>query len=131
MSYCIPLRDLSATFVTIVENGFHIEESRELTPTVQGLWFVCPCCYAKNNYSDIGVHHILCWFRDRGVPAIMTPGPGRWTPSGTGIDDITFVIGSPPMLYSVQADCHFYIKNGQAVENEADALPLDSPTLPQ
>jgi hypothetical protein len=118
MGYKIPLRDLEATFVTVADNGWHLEESRELLPTHQGLWFTCPCHYAQNGMSDIGVHKILCWFRNRGVPDSLSPSPGRWTPVGTGIDDLTFDYGVPPVAKSVAADCHFFIKNGMASEDD-------------
>lgn len=95
-----------------------MEALRELTPAMQGLFFTCPCHYALNGMSDIGVHKILCWFRDRGVPDDVTPGPGRWWPVGATIDDLSFDYGHPPQPKSVQADCHFFIKNGFASEED-------------
>ena len=119
MTYRIPLRDLEAQFVTLnSERSYNIEDQRNLDDRMQGLWFTCPCHFAENGYSDIGVHKILCWFRDRGVPDDVTPGPGRWWPVGTTIDDLSFDYGNPQMPKSVAADCHFFIKNGHASEND-------------
>lgn len=127
MTYRIPLRDLEAMFLTVIppeestykRGGWKIEHQRELTPQMQGIWFTCPCHYAANGMSDIGVHKILCWFRDRGVPDDLSPGPGRWTPVGNTIDDLSFDYGQPAHPKSVQADCHFFIKNGHASEDDS------------
>lgn len=77
-----------------------------------GLWFACPKCFVKNG-GLVGTHYVLCWFKDRGVPDERTPRPGRWVPSGTGIDDITFV---GPAAASVQlgsgCNAHFFVRNG-------------------
>jgi hypothetical protein len=54
----------------------------------QGVWFLCPKCFTANG-GAAGTHMVLCWFRDRGVPAEVTPGPARWVVTGTGLDDLT------------------------------------------
>lgn len=128
MAFKIPLRDLEATFLTIIpldqsqfkHGGWKIEPQRELTPEMQGLWLTCPCHFAANGNSDIGVHKILCWFRNRGVPDDFSPGPGRWWPVGSTIDDLTFDYGEPAVAKSVQTqgDCHFYITGGFATNAE-------------
>lgn len=118
MSYRIPLRDLCARFLAIEGDGWRILDTRELTPECQGLWFTCPCHYVMNGNSDIGVHKILCWFRNRSVPDSLEPGPGRWTPVGAGIDDLTFDYGEPAVAKSVQSDCHFFITRGFATEED-------------
>ncbi len=46
----------------------------------QGLYFLCP--------KGCG-HLVVVWFSDRGVPESEAPGPGRWTPLGTGLSDLT------------------------------------------
>lgn len=76
----------------------------------QGIMFRCPL-------PGCG-HMVICWFEGRGVPEWITPGPGRWTPSGTSIDDLTFVPGNPPKAVSVllQGGCnwHGFVRNGEA-----------------
>lgn len=43
---------------------------------------------------------------------------GRWTPSGTGIDDQSFVPGSPPQAHSIlqEGHAHFFITNGEITD---------------
>lgn len=80
----------------------------------EGVQFLCPLCFEKNNGS-IGTHYVLCWFVGK-VPDETEPKPGRWNPSGTGLDDLTFV---PPGAVSVQllGECcgwHGHVANGEA-----------------
>jgi hypothetical protein len=78
-----------------------------------GIFFLCPKCFSANGGS-VGTHQVGCWFKGR-VPDWIEPNPGRWNPSGTGIEDLTFV---PPGAVSVwlTAGCgaHFFVKNGDA-----------------
>ncbi len=54
----------------------------------QGIWFLCPACFLKNN-GPIGTHAVLIWFANRGVPEEAEPAP-RWSfVSGTGFHDLT------------------------------------------
>ncbi len=82
-----------------------------------GVWFLCPQCYAQNG-GRVGTHAVICWFVGR-VPDDVQPGPGRWTPAGTGLADLTFVPGTPPRAVSVQLSggCywHGHVANGAAV----------------
>ena len=70
----------------------------------QGVWFLCPKCFAANN-GPVGTHAVICWSRSAGVPDEAVPGPGRWTLVGTGYNDLT-LNGDPPgnarsvLLYS-------------------------------
>jgi len=90
-----------------------------IVPTLaeaDGMLMLCPVCFQKNKGSA-GTHSIKNWFRGK-VPDDATPGPGRWTPQGTGFDDLTFVPGYPPMATSVllqgsQCGAHFLIQNGE------------------
>jgi hypothetical protein len=81
-----------------------------------GVKFLCPKCYRENG-GRVGTHQILCWFVGK-VADSVTPGPGRWIPRGTAIQDLTFVPGDPPRLTSVQltGGCgwHGHIINGNA-----------------
>lgn len=54
-----------------------------------GIMFQCPLCYAQNN-GPMGTHSVICWFVGK-VPDDADPKPGRWTPQGTSIDDLTFI----------------------------------------
>ncbi len=81
-----------------------------------GVQFLCPKCFWKNN-GPSGTHSIICWFRDRGVPDDLSPGPGRWNPTGTGLDDLTFVPGGEPaQACSIQThDWHGFVRDGKVV----------------
>lgn len=78
-----------------------------------GVMFLCPKCYAKNNGS-VGTHSIICWFVGK-VPDDLTPGPGRWNPSGTGLKDLTFIgPGAASVLLTSGCQWHGFVKNGDA-----------------
>jgi len=109
------LIDLDAKFLKRNADGSSQVEG-VLLSEADGIIFLCPKCYVAKG-SDVGVHSIICWFVGR-VPDDLLPGPGRWNPSGTGIDDLTFV---PPGNVSVSlesnpAGCrwHGHVKNGEA-----------------
>jgi hypothetical protein len=80
-----------------------------------GLFFLCPKCYATNG-GDVGTHAVICWFEDK-VPDDVTPGPGRWKPVGTGLDDLTFVVSKQSnsvMLTGPGCAWHGFVKDGDA-----------------
>lgn len=105
------LTELGATFLKIQEDG-----SNKLTGTIRddadGVMFQCPKCFAAKG-SKAGCHQVICWFV--GVSALYSPGPGRWNPTGSSLDDLTFV---PPGAVSVllKGGCgwHGFVKNGDA-----------------
>lgn len=114
-----PLTQLSAAFIKLTSvtprKSWRKLRGVKALETAQGLWFQCPKCFEPRSKRG---HFVLCWFRNRGVPDDMDPGPGRWTPSGTGLTDLTFVPGEPPMSVSVllQGGCgwHGFIRDGHA-----------------
>jgi hypothetical protein len=64
----------------------------------QGVHFLCPCSEG---------HGLLVYFRDRGVPDDAVPGPGRWTASGTSLEDLT-------LTPSISVRCwHGFVIGGQ------------------
>ena len=80
-----------------------------------GVKFLCPKCYAEIG-SRPGVHGVICWFVGR-VADDVSPRPGRWTPDGTGLADLSFV-PSPGRSQSVAllSGCmwHGIVVNGDA-----------------
>ena len=108
------LRDLEAEFLEYQHT--HSFRRIELFSDADGIVFLCPKCYA-DRASNVGVHSVICWFRGH-VPDEAFPAPGRWTPAGTGLDDLTFVPGDPPMATSVllTGGCrwHGFVTNGDA-----------------
>lgn len=97
-------------------SGFRVSlVSTDNIKDAHGIMFKCPLCASK---KDKGVHQVICWFVGK-VADDVSPGPGRWTPQGTGIDDLTFVTGNPPRAISVLltgdgCGWHGYVKNGDA-----------------
>lgn len=77
-----------------------------------GILFACPKCVGSKH-----PHQVICWFVGK-VPDTASPGPGRWTPSGTGLADLTFVPGKPARAVSVllNGGCgwHGFVRNGDA-----------------
>jgi hypothetical protein len=106
------LRELEAVFVVRTEVSY-----RRVASLIEahGLLFLCPACFAKNN-GPVGTHVVLCWFRDRGVPDSASPGPGRWSPTGTGIDDLSFVGSGCSVDLRGGSGCqwHGFVINGSA-----------------
>jgi hypothetical protein len=109
----IALRDLDAKLVgiggAIVGGNLVRVFERQAPPTgtfdlanADGIRFLCPKCFTFNG-GPVGTHSVICWFVGR-VPDNLSPQPGRWTPAGTGIDDLTFVPGTPPRQVSVQLE---------------------------
>lgn len=84
----------------------------DMVAEADGVFFLCPKCFAANGNSNVGTHGVRCWFK--GVPDSYVPGPGRWNPQGTSIDDLSLV---PPGMCSVQlnggCNAHFNVTNGQ------------------
>lgn len=110
------LQDLDATFLRMVETNAWRHQF-ELAGA-DGVMFLCPKCWTSNGNSKVGTHSVICWFVGR-VPDDLSPKPGRWTPSGTGLTDLTFVPGDPPKAISVHltgGGCgwHGFVKNGNA-----------------
>ncbi len=75
----------------------------------QGVMFLCPQCWKKNN-GPVGTHSVLCWFVGRRVPDHVFPRPGRWHVSGTGYDDLTL----QPSVFLTGQGCgwHGFVTNG-------------------
>lgn len=108
----IPLKTLNARFLRRINERqrAHVDTLYE----AQGIMFLCPKCYTVNG-GAVGTHTVVCWFADRGVPTDETPGPGRWTPLGSSLDDLTFV---GPAAASVNlaggCDWHGFVQDGKA-----------------
>lgn len=76
-----------------------------------GIMFLCPVCFAKNN-GPVGTHSIICW--QPHVDPNRDPKPGRWAFQGTGIGDLTLVAASSSIYLNGGGGCqaHFFIRNG-------------------
>ncbi len=116
------LRDLDASFVGQLSADGRSYREVDTLAEAQGVMFQCPKCAAGKPIEEEegrrfvrGAHSVLCWFRNRGVPDSQDPKPGRWNPSGTSLDDLTFI---GPGLFSIHliggCNWHGYVKNGNA-----------------
>jgi hypothetical protein len=116
------LSELEASFVALLDGG----SFRILGPSLvndgkraDGLWFLCPLCFKANlaahGRGSYGTHHVLCWFDN--VPPGIDPKPGRWTPQGTSIEDVTFVPAhGRSQSVALKGGCawHGFVKDGAA-----------------
>lgn len=94
------LADLSPQFVRWLP-GDKLQDVDTLAEA-SGLMLDCPVCKGAKGHS------VLAYFRDRGVPVDVKPGPGRWVVSGTSLADLTL---SPSV--DCGAGCwHGFITNG-------------------
>ena len=103
------LRDLDAELIQFAGAG-RMHTTIDLA-TAQGVMFLCPQCFARNG-GEVGTHSVICWFRDRGVSAEASPGPGRWSVSGNSLDDLTLA----PSVHLSGPGCgwHGWVRNGDA-----------------
>lgn len=125
------LRDLDGEFIRLTKDGgnssFDAEGHALDLAEAQGVMFQCPkCATGKEAGEELdpfrgprrfvrGAHHIICWFAGRGVPDSADPKPGRWNPSGTGLDDLTFVgPGAASVLLTMGCGWHGFVKGGDA-----------------
>jgi hypothetical protein len=104
----VKFAELKPQFYKIVEPGKLHQEVDVLTDA-QGVWFLCPKCFEANGRNNIGVHGVICWFRDRGVPDTEDPRPGRWVVSGSSYTDLSL---SPSILLTSGCGWHGYVTNG-------------------
>jgi hypothetical protein len=92
----------------------YLEEVDVLTEA-HGVCFLCPKCYADNG-GPVGTHSVICWFVGK-VPDDVDPKPGRWTPKGTDLGDLTFVPSagrSCSVLLTGGCQWHGFVVGGSA-----------------
>lgn len=110
MSIPYSLVELEAEFVRYTDGG-GIYHPVDLA-NAQGVMFLCPACFATNG-GKVGTHRVLSWFRGRGVPDDAKPGPGRWEPEGSDLNDLTL---RPSIDLSIGDGCkwHGFVTSGSA-----------------
>lgn len=80
-----------------------------------GVWFLCPKCFVVNGGRE-GTHGVICWFVGK-VADDVAPKPGRWTPTGSGLHDLTFVPSAgrtQSVLLTAGCQWHGFVANGDA-----------------
>lgn len=115
------LHELDARFVKVhvgasdehFPNGRPSMEYIETLADADGVWFLCPKCFEANK-GPVGTHMVGCYFVGK-VPDWLDPKPGRWNPSGTGLDNLTFVPpGAVSVLLTAGCGWHGFVRNGEA-----------------
>lgn len=83
------LKELEAQFITYSKNaeGREVDTNVESISEAQGIIFLCPLCFAKNN-GNVGTHSVSVSFANRNVPDDLG-SHSRWTiMGGSGLDDL-------------------------------------------
>jgi hypothetical protein len=90
----LPLIELHPRWMRLTAPGTSMQYTDTLDiSNAHGIRFLCPKCMVTNR-GEVGVHQVVCWANNRGVPADLQPGPGRWLFLGTGFNDLSF--SNPP-----------------------------------
>jgi len=110
------ITDLDAQFLVPTEKGHRFVATIE---EASGVIFQCPKCGkdAERGEEDgrryvVGAHYVVCWFAGK-VPKDITPGPGRWTVSGSSLENLTL----SPSVFLNGEGCgwHGWVQNGDAI----------------
>lgn len=119
----LTLEDLEAKLIKRTPRGWRYLHGDKLVYgrgrwKADGVTFLCPLCF-RNNGGPVGTHIIICWFqhiplKDKKAGRDISPGPGRWNPSGETLADLTFI---PPGSTSVRllggCNAHFFVERGR------------------
>lgn len=91
---------------------FHVPV--ETLDAADGIEFLCPKCFAACG-GKIGCHMVICWFENK-VSDDAEPKPGRWWPTGTGLDALSFVPHSHSNSVLLLGGCgwHGFVTLGDA-----------------
>jgi hypothetical protein len=104
------LTDLEPQFLKWIDDTHH--QQVDSIAEADGIFFVCPKCFAENNHQRPGVHGVICW--EPNVPQTTNPKPGRWEMIGTGLHDLSLRAGSSSILLTPPGcGAHFFITNGE------------------
>jgi hypothetical protein len=115
------LTELDGTFLKLdaARTGGSFTEVGDVLAGSDGVRFLCPLCFVGNKLKHgdgrYGTHGVICWWV--GVPDGIDPKPGRWTPQGTGLDDLTFVPSAGrSQSVALLSGCkwHGFVSNGDA-----------------
>lgn len=109
------LRELEARFIKLADESGSFRDDANFQDC-DGLIFLCPKCFADNK-GPIGTHSVICWKPH--VPLSISPGPGRWSQRGTGIDDLTLFAGSSSVWLKDGCGWHGFVGFGSVPPGEA------------
>ena len=108
------LAELEPQFIRY-ESGGIIDPRNISLAEAQGLWFLCPLCFAQN-HGNVGTHACEVTFEGRGV--LPEQGshnkegkPTRWNVAGSTFADLTI---TPSIQLQGGCNWHGFITNGEA-----------------
>lgn len=116
------LIDLDGRFLKLLQPDGKLMQRVDFLAEADGVIFQCPKCAATCEAGEEdgrhffrGAHSVICWFVGK-VGDDVDPKPGRWVPSGTGLDDLTFVGPAAASVLLTGPGCgwHGFVKNGIA-----------------
>lgn len=93
------LADLDPQFLRY-DDGDHVNVNT--LAEADGIRFLCPQCFGING-GRTGTHSMVRWFEGK-VPPEAIP-EGRWTTSGSGYHDLSFILGDNKRSLQVVNDC--------------------------
>src|ERR1700722_15631365 len=115
------LRDLDGHFLKLCPDKRSMDRVEALADA-DGVMFQCPQCAQGKETGKRedglgfarGAHYVICCFVGK-VAEAVEPKPGPWNPSGTGLDDLSFV-GPRAASVLITTGCrwHGFIRNGEA-----------------
>lgn len=105
------LAELGPVFLSLNQNDICQFARVEEIEKADGIFFLCPVCFQKNNYSSVGVHGIICW-RPHVEQHPRLSGPGRWEFNGNSMETLSLIAGSSSISLSNGCRAHFFVKNG-------------------
>ena len=114
------LRELEAEFIRYDRSpeGREVYTYIESLAEAQGIVFLCPLCFGKNN-GPVGTHSVVISFDGKGVPEDQgshnsSGQPFRWSIiGGTGLDDLQL----SPSIHLDTSTCkwHGFVGNSSGV----------------
>lgn len=75
-----------------------------------GVWFLCPKCFEANG-GPVGTHAVTC-HEPSVSPEDEMVGPGRWTMTGGGFDDLTLSAQQSSVHLLSGCGAHFFVEAG-------------------
>lgn len=108
------LTELDPSWLMIIDENHYQRLAESAMPeNCDGIIFLCPKCFRKNQGSR-GTHSVICW--QPHVPQTTNPIPGRWAFLGNSFETLTLVAGSSSIsLTGDGCKAHFFIQEGKII----------------
>jgi hypothetical protein len=104
------LAQLNPSFLKLTDKrGSYLRQDK--LEGADGIVFLCPKCLEANGGDAHGVHSVICLAPH--VALATRPGPGRWTMTGKGYDDLTLSASAASIKLEGGCNAHFFIRGGE------------------